>query len=350
MTNITKLHNSRPSEFEIICIADINSEPVQWIWRDRLARGKLTLLGGLPGLGKSQIACDIAARLSKGAHWPNADRAHVCNSIFICSEDDIADTVRPRLEAAGADLDRVHIIQSTFTKKGRSKTFNLQDDLDGLRVACQAVGDVGFINFDALTSYMGKVDNASTTDIRSVLEPVGAFAKDIGAAILGITHPPKSHQANAIHAFTGSLAYVAAARLVFTVAKEPETGRHLLLCVKNNLGPLAPGRGFDIATKEISNGIIAPFIQWDDKPVDVTANEALAAASRKGEGGELHHACELLQDFLRDGPKSAKEGMEFAEANGISSRTLERARAKLGVKSEKHVFGPGGGWFWRMPA
>jgi hypothetical protein len=86
---------------------------------------------------------------------------------------------------------------------------------------------VSLVVFDALTSYMGKIDNASTTDVRAVLEPVGDFATELGVAVLGITHPPKAHQANALHAFTGSLAYVAAARLVFCATDEPETDRKL---------------------------------------------------------------------------------------------------------------------------
>ena len=340
--------NGRTSEFELVCIADVTSEPVRWIWENRLARGKLTLISGLPNLGKSQIACDIAARLSTGVHWPNGPRAPICSSIFVCSEDDIADTVRPRLEAAGADLEKIHIIQSGFTeKKERGKTFNLQEDIDMLTAVCGAVGDVGLICLDALSSYMGKVDNASTTDVRAVLEPIGAIAKESGAAIVGIVHPPKSHQANAIHSISGSLAYVAAARLVFTVAKEPESERHLLLGVKNNLGPLAPGRGYSIAVKDNPDGITAPYILWDDAPVDVTANEALAAAARKDSGKELERAKEFLQDLLRDGPKDAKDGEEAATANGFSHSTLKRAKRELGMKARKKDFEEG--WEWLLP-
>jgi hypothetical protein len=101
--------------FDIVCLEDVKAEPVDWLWRDRLARGKLTLIGGLPGTMKSQIAIDMAARMSRGVHWPNGERAPIGRSLFICSEDDIADTILPRAEAAGADLSMVRVLRSTFT-------------------------------------------------------------------------------------------------------------------------------------------------------------------------------------------------------------------------------------------
>ncbi len=157
----------------------------------------------------------------------------------------------------------------------------------------------------------------------------------------------KSHQANAIHAFTGSLAFVAVARLVFVVTEEPETDRRLLLGVKNNLGPKGTGIGYRIGTKLVSQDIIAPYIQWDDAPVDVTANQALAAnAAALRDGGALEEAREFLRELLANGPVAASDGVEGARAHGISTRTLERARRELGVKVEKSGFE--GGWSWKL--
>ena len=166
--------------------------------------------------------------------------------------------------------------------------------------------------------------------------------------MIGVTHPPKAHQANAIHAFTGSLAFVAAARLVFFVTEEPETDRRLLLSVKNNLGPKPPGIGYRIGTQLVSPlGIIAPHILWDDAPVDVTASQAIAAnAAALKDGGAIGKAKEFLRELLADGPVDADEGEEAAKANSISSRTLDRARTDLGVKAEKDGFE--GGWRWHL--
>ena len=161
---------------------------------------------------------------------------------------------------------------------------------------------------DAITSYMGsKIDSHRTTDVRAVLEPVGDFAREFNVSVLGITHPPKAYQANAIHAFTGSLAFVAASRLAFFVTSEAETKRRLLLSVKNNLGPKAPGIGYFIGTKPTSGGI-APHVLWDDAPVDLTANQALAAASSAlKDGGAMERAKEFLREFLADGPAVRKK-------------------------------------------
>ena len=198
------------------------------------------------------------------------------------------------------------------------------------------IGDVTLITMDAITSYMGsKIDSHRTTDVRAVLEPVGDFAQEFNVSVLGITHPPKAYQANAIHAFTGSLAFVAASRLAFFVTSEAETKRRLLLSVKNNLGPKAPGIGYFIGTKPTSGGI-APHVLWDDAPVDLTANQALAAASSAlKDGGAMERAKEFLRELLADGPAGAEEGGETAEANGIRSRTLDRARSRLRRQSQE---------------
>lgn len=119
--------------FNLICLADVDPVPIDWIWEGHLARGKLTLIGGDPDLGKSLLCTDAAARLSRGAHWPRGARANIGGTIFICSEDSTADTIRPRVEAAGADLSMLQVFKSTLTTKdGKRKTFSLQEDLDVL--------------------------------------------------------------------------------------------------------------------------------------------------------------------------------------------------------------------------
>lgn len=338
--------------FNLICAAEVEPEHVNWIWDGYLARGKLTLLGGDPELGKSLLCADVAARLSKGAHAPLGARLNVGASIFICSEDGLKDTTVPRLEAAGADLGLIHIFDSSLIRAGKRKTFSLQDDLDMLGAAIDSVGNVAVVFIDALTSYMGKLDSHRTTDVRSVLEPIAGFADRHDVAIQGVTHPPKAAQGNALRAFTGSFAFVAAPRIAFFVTSEPETTRRLLLPVKNNIGQKALGRGYFIGTKTISKGIVAPYVQWDDAPVDVTADQAIAAANHYAkDGGSLREAREFLSELLASGPIDAKEGREAAEANGISTRTLERARKELKVKAARTGgLGSKGGWTWSLPA
>jgi AAA domain len=335
--------------FKLICLADVDPEPVNWLWDGYLALGKLALVGGDPELGKSQISNDVAARLSReGAHWPIGARTPMGASIFICSEDGIADTVRPRCEAAGADLQLMHVLKSTFVRNGKRKIFNLADDLDTLGNAIKQVGNARFICIDAITSYMGRIDSHRTTDVRGVLEPVADFAEMHGVCILGVTHPPKASQGNALRSFAGSFAFVAAPRLAHFVTKDPDGGdRTLFLPVKNNLGPKARGIGYRIATKDISFNIRAPYIQWDDAPVDYSADQALAANSAAAKDGGIEAAKEFLTELLADGPVESTVGEDAAEKRGIKDRTLDRARKKLGIKAVRDGFGPGGKWMWK---
>src|SRR5262249_29652693 len=151
---------------------------------------------------------------------------------------------------------------------------------------------------------------------RSVLDPLSQWAEKTGIAICGVTHPPKAAQKNAIRQFTGSLAYVASARLAFFSMDDPDDpGRILFLAVKNNIGPKAPGRGYRIATKEVSYGIVAPYVQWDDAPVDYTADQVLAASGASRDG--VKKAISYLEELLTNGNVTAQEGLEGAEANGI---------------------------------
>lgn len=335
--------------FSLTCLADVDPMPIDWIWEGHLARGKLTLIGGDPDLGKSLLCTDAAARLSRGAHWPRGARAGVGNTIFICSEDSTADTIRPRAEAAGADLSMLQVFKSTLTTKdGKRKTFSLQDDLDVLGAAITKTGNVSLVCVDAITSYMGtKLDSHQTAHVRSVLEPVAEFAEQHRVAILGVTHPPKAAQGNALRSFTGSFAFIAAPRLAFIVTIEPETGRRLLLCVKSNIGPKALGLGYYLGTKTVTGDIIAPYVLWDDGPVDVTADQAIAAASAAlKEGDALSEAKDFLREFLGAGPQPVKDIEAAASGHLIRTRTLRRAADSLKVK--KYKAGLDGGWMWEL--
>jgi putative DNA primase/helicase len=337
--------------FNLICLADVDPVPIDWIWEGHLARGKLTLIGGDPDLGKSLLCTDAAARLSRGAHWPRGARANIGGTIFICSEDSTADTIRPRVEAAGADLSMLQVFKSTLTTKdGKRKTFSLQEDLDVLGAAITKAGNVSLVCVDAITSYMGtKIDSHQTSHVRSVLEPVAEFAEQHKVAILGVTHPPKAAQGNALRSFTGSFAFIAAPRVAFIVTTEPETKRRLLLCVKNNIGQKALGLGYYLGIKAVTNDITAPYVLWDDAPVDVNADQAIAAASAAlKEGDALAEAKAFLREILANGQRQAKD-VEDTAINGhlISERTLRRACKELKIK--KHKVGLEGGWLWELP-
>jgi hypothetical protein len=348
LNSSNSFNSSAPSGgLVMLCAADVTPVAVDWIWEGRIARGKLTIVAGLPDVGKSQIGAYVAARITNGAHWPNGPLAPQGDVLILASEDAIDDTWVPRLMAAGADLTRVHFVKMVIDEHGKRRTFNLQSDLDALGETLKALPKAQLVIVDPITSYLGKVDAHRTPDVRAVMEPVTALAESCRVGIFAVTHPPKA-QGTAMNAFTGSMAFVASARIAFIVTDEPETERRLMLAVKNNVGIKAQGRGYSIAAKIVAENIAAPYIIWDDAPVDYTADQALAAAAKyaKDGGSSLEKAKELLSDLLANGDIAAKDGEEAGRENGISKRTLERARKELGVKAAKNGFD--GGWTWTL--
>jgi hypothetical protein len=353
LTNANYEHWEEPTKegaavvtaLNLVLAASIEQRAVEWLWQNRIARGKLTLIAGDPGLGKSQIGLDIVARQSSSRPWPDAGIAPAGSSIILSAEDAANDTICPRLEVAGADLNKITIVQSV-TEGGTRRTFSLQRDLHQLAQAITQIGNVTNILVDPITSYMGRLDGHRTTDVRAVLEPFDKFAEDCHVAILAITHPPKASQGKAIHSFTGSLAFVAAARLAFLCLEDPETDRSLLLAVKNNLGPAAAGLGYRFEQHPTAAGIWACRVAWDTEPVTTTANEAIASAAER-KSSALHEAEDFLREYLADRPMPADKVEAAAEENDISKRTLKRARKSLRIVTTKTGFGSG--WSWSLP-
>jgi putative DNA primase/helicase len=335
------------------CAADVTPEPVEWLWPGRVALGKLTLIAGEAGLGKSQLSIAMAAAVTTGGEWPCREgRASQGNVVILSAEDGAADTVVPRLIAAGADRARVELVSAVRDGKSR-RAFDLSADLALLGKKISEIGDVKLIIIDPISSYLGpKVDSHVNAAVRGVLEPVSEMAARLRIAIVAITHPPKGTGTTAINRFIGSIAFVAAARAAFMVTRDADNqNRRLFLPVKNNLAPLGKGLAFCLEQRivgEPGNGIVASSVAWESEPVTITADQALAATDGNFEQHSAQHEAE---DFLRENLKEsakAKDMEEHARAVGISQRTLARARKKLSVIAEKD--GMEGGWKWRLPA
>jgi hypothetical protein len=335
----------------MVRVSSVQPQPIRWLWQGRIARGKVTLVAGNPGLGKSQFTAYLAARVTMGGAWPAREgRSPIGSVIMLSAEDDIADTIRPRLEAAGADIERVHVL-TAVRDADAVRSFNLGRDLATLETALQQLGDVVLIIIDPITAYMAGTDSHKNSDVRALLAPVSDLASRHGAAIVVISHLNKGGGAgDAMGRITGSIAFSAAARAAFLIQKDAEDGkRRLFLPMKNNLSVDDSGLAFWIVEKEVPSGIRAPVIEWEDQRVTITADEALAAASANDgdEGGALREAVSFLESTLAAGPVSQKTIKSDANANGISDPTLRRAKTKLGVKARKD--GMSGGWLWELP-
>jgi AAA domain len=336
------------------CVADIAAQPVRWLWPGRIARGKVTMLAGHPGLGKSQLALDFAATVTVVRTWPDGTRAERGSVIILSAEDDPADTIRPRLEVAGADLARCHIIEAAQdvgdSNKPKRRSFLLVEDIARLAAELRRIGDVALVITDPITAYLGNTDSHRNAEVRAVLAPLAELAAQHSVAIVAISHLRKSLAGDAVLQVTGSLAFAAAARAVYIVARDADDpARRFFLPAKNNVGDDRTGHAYRIEPASLPGGITTCRIVWEPEPITVTADEALAPRERATRAGPPTRdaAARWLAEMLANGPSPVTELRAEAEAAGFSWATVRRAHDALGVTTEKTAFD--GGWAWRLP-
>ncbi len=330
-------------------MSGVTRERLVWLWPWRIPLGKLTVLSSDPGLGKSMLTIDIIARVTTGAGWPDAPEAKSvpAGAILLSAEDDPADTIGPRLDAAGADSTRVHLLQAV--REGDAETgFNLAVDIPVLEAALQAHPDTRVLVIDPVTAYLGATDSHVNSDVRALLAPLSALAAKYRVAIVLVSHLNKSAVGPAIYRTTGSLAFVAAARSGLVVVKDPsdpEGKRRFLVSLKANLGPGVSGLIFRV---DGVTGSDAARIVWEPGSVDATADELLNQGGWASEPkSKLEQAALFLENALALGPLDAAEVERRATAKGISPITLRRAAKALGIEKRKAGFD--GGWSWELP-
>jgi RecA-family ATPase len=185
---------------------------VEWIWPGRIARGKHTCIAGEPGTGKSQLTIDIIAKVTTGREWPCGEgRAPLGSAIILSAEDGDADTIVPRLIAAGADRCRVRIVKAVNDPASGRRALDLHVDLGLLEQEIRAMREVALVVVDPVSSYLGTADSHKNAEVRRVLEPLSEMAERTRTAILSVTHFSKMGAATttkALHRFIGSIAFV----------------------------------------------------------------------------------------------------------------------------------------------
>lgn len=333
-------------------LSDVEAEPIQWLWDKRIARGKLTILAGDPGLGKSQLTAYMAARVTNGADWPVENTQCPCGSVvFLSAEDDAADTIRPRLEAVGANLSKTFILDAVKCVDGDGKQyergFDLKQDIQNLDTFLTNIGDTALVVIDPISAYLGGTDSHKNSDIRALLSPLSDMAAKHNVSVLGVTHLNKSQSKQALQRITGSLAFVAAARAAYVVAKDQDSPeRRLLLPIKNNIGDDRTGFAFTIESVALSGDIHTSHVVFESDLITEQADEILSSDSERQEQGALEEAKEFLREVCIIG-RTANDVKKQARQAGISEATLNRAKGALGIKPKKE--GQKGPWMWRLP-
>lgn len=328
--------------------ADLTPQPVSWLWRDWLALGKLHILAGAPGQGKTTIALAMAATVTNGGRWPDGSRCQRGNVLVWSGEDDPADTLLPRLIAAGADKRRVHFISGTRTN-GELQPFDPAADMVHLSAQAARIGDVRLIVVDPVVSAVTG-DSHKNTEVRRALQPLVDLAASIGAALVGISHFSKGgHGQDPASRVVGSVAFTAVARVVLVAAKvqgDDGEDRRILARGKSNIGPDDGGFEYAIAQVEALPGIQASRIEWG-AAVQGTARELLREPGDESEETNAQDAASaFLREVLGDDLVPVKSVEAEGKAAGLAWRTIRRASDALGVVKRR---GTENRWYWSLP-
>ncbi len=312
-------------------------EEIGWLWNGWLARGKLHLLAGNVGAGKTTLALSLAATITSGGQFPDGRRAKQGSVLFWSGDDDPGDFILPRFLACGGDRTRLVLPQSMRDRTGQIRRFDPSRDLAALGFALCSVPDLAMLVIDPFDAIA-----ASNSSARRSLGALLEIAAGLGIAVLGISHLSRSRQnQDPLSRVLGRHAFIATARLVMVTATGAD-GRPLLLRAKSNIGPDKDGFGYALEPREVAPGVTGMKVAWA-APV-VGSAEALHCPSELS--SRLYAAREWLAAQLTAGGAPSSDLKAQAGQAGHSWITMLRAKRLLGAKSVKLDTGE---WRWALP-
>jgi putative DNA primase/helicase len=336
-----------PPVVEVLPATAFEPEAIDWLWPNWLACGKLHLLAGAAGTGKTTIALSLAASLSRGGAWPDGTPIEPADVVIWTGEDGIADTLLPRLLVAGGDPRRVHFVTGA-SEGGRSRPFDPAHDMAKLAEAVRGLPPVRLLILDPVVAAVTG-DSHKNTETRRGLQPVVGLAANLGCAVLGITHLSKNSSGREpLDRVTGSVAFGAVARIVLATVKaaDPNAPRRLVRA-KSNLGPDTGGFAYMLVGAPVpGHNFHAQGVEWGE-PLEGSARELMAIEDPEDGGRAAAEAERFLSEMLASGPVATVELREAANAHGHAWRTLQRIKDDLGVVATKVGFKSG--WAWRLP-
>jgi hypothetical protein len=330
---------------KLVRLSDVIEQRLEWLWPNRIALGTSTLLDGDPDQGKSLITLDLAARLSTGRPLPDGYvPPEPCSVVLLGREDGLADTVVPRLRAAGADLSRIHRLEARFDSAGVEMRISFPRDCELLRetiIETQA----RLVVIDPFTAFLDDAVSCLNEQMaRRALEPVVQLAKETGAVIQLVRHLTKSGNPRAaLHRGGGAVGIIGLARSAFLVGQDPEqSGARLLAATKCNLGEPAP----TLAYRVQAGAAGLPVIEWlGGSPL--TANDLVLSDGRRY-GGSVERAMVFLQEALHGATRPLSVLRDEARSLGISWGTLDRARKRLGIEAAQYREDGRNVWYWGL--
>jgi hypothetical protein len=315
--------------------ADITPSAIQWLWQPYLARGKFAILDGDHASGKSLVVADLAARLSRGEPLPNGQRPDGPVTTLLLSEDPGADTVRPRLSAAGADLTRVLVAEL-----GTEGPPQLPDCAPELKRLIQQSG-ARLLVLDPLAAFVPRTRATRDSHMKRALAPLVAAAAETGCAVLAVRCPDRNVGPNAVYRGAGSAGALGVALTGMLLAPHPAApGLSVLALTKAHLGSRPLALGFEIRAEDDTT-----VLNWTGV-ANLQANELCIPRTRELVHGPNARAAEFLRRILSTGPRPVAQLQELAANAGFVWRTVERAKRTMKILSERL---PRMGWLWRLP-
>lgn len=342
-------------------MSEVTPRAIEWLWADRVAIGKPTIIAGDPGLGKSMITnAYMAAVVSRGGRWTDGACCQRGSVVIVSGEDDPEDTLYPRLQAAGADMSKIFYFQGVGrgsdraeAAAGKTRSFTLAD-VQVLRAMLDEIGDVRLVVIDPIGAFVGNSDSHNNAEVRGLMAPIGALAAEKRAAFVLVAHlnkgGGKGTGTSAIYRIAGSLGFAAAARTVWGVIKDPDDPkRRLFLSIKNNVSVDAEN-GLAYRVRDAGPGGVfqsRPMVEWEAGPVQISVEDAMEQprGGPRGPRPVARNTAKLwLEGFLKAGPQKGVSVRAAATAAGLSHATLQRAKGELGVLTDAAQ-----PYWWRLP-
>lgn len=335
---------------KVVNMSDIPVLPILWLWPGWLPLGKMTILAGAGGCGKTNLSLALIATITTGGFFPDGLRCENPGKVLIYStEDDPADTLKPRLIANGANISKVSFIAGRTSKDGKLEPFDPAKDFSKIEQYIKTNPDLKLLMIDPLVSAISG-DMNKANDVRRSLLPLVDLANKYDFSIFGITHFAKgSVNNNPADRILGSQAFSALARMAWTAARREAEDDYILVRAKSNISTLEGGIRYHLESVIVENSIETTKTTWLGM-IEGSAKELLNSAELSGSDNNsvVDTAKEFLIELLSTVDKmSSKDVQAQAKEAGFSLASIRRAQERLNIKP----FRPCGEkvWFWSLP-